>query len=206
MPTFAAWLVFATSAIGYLTLQERGLKGPPRGLKLGPALAMAAMVAQRWPWLSLVFFLWALGDAFLLDKQRYFLAGLGSFLVGHVALVVLCLATFHRGLSPEAAAVGLLLAAGLLRVLWSGLRSVLRAAVPVYALGLVGMMAVLTPLGPQGALGAGLFLLSDTLIGIQRFRRPLVHGDRWVMVTYYGALALIGDTLLRALPLQNGAS
>ena len=65
------WMRRATSAIGYLTLQERGLKGPPRGLKLGPALAMAAMVAQRWPWLSLVFFcLGASSSSVLIDIHR----------------------------------------------------------------------------------------------------------------------------------------
>ena len=62
MSTIAAWLVFASTAIAYLALQERGVSGAVRGLKLGPALAMAAMVAQRWPLFAVVFALWVLAD------------------------------------------------------------------------------------------------------------------------------------------------
>jgi hypothetical protein len=48
------------------------------------------------------------------------------------------------------------------------------------------------------ALGAGFFMLSDTLLAINRFVSPLPMSQVWVLSTYYAAQVLIVGGMLRA--------
>jgi alkylglycerol monooxygenase len=41
------------------------------------------------------------------------------------------------------------------------------------------------------AVGAGLFMLSDALLAINRFAQPLPMAQLWVLATYYAAQVLI---------------
>jgi len=178
----------ALCALAYIVVAARGIAGPVRWIKLGPALLAAVGAADR-PLLAAGFVAWAVGDAFLLDKGRWFLAGLGAFLVGHVLVIVDLVGRLPP--SPLGGGVGLVLAAGMLVALAPGLRGVLRAAVPVYALALAALLAATSALGPLGLVGGASFLLSDALIGWQRFRSPIPHGDTWVLTTYYLAVLSI---------------
>jgi uncharacterized membrane protein YhhN len=49
------------------------------------------------------------------------------------------------------------------------------------------------------ALGAAFFMLSDSLLAINRFVMPLPHAQLWVLTTYYAAQILIVHHMLPAL-------
>lgn len=153
------------------------------------------------------------GDVALLsDGQRAFLAGLGSFAVGHAAYVV---GLRHlRAPGPAVAATGprlaLLggLALGPLLAQVAGRRDPgLRAPVAAYAALLAGTAASATHLDtavPREArllLGAGawLFLVSDSVLGLRAFvlTGPAPWAERTVMATYTLAQALLVEGTLR---------
>lgn len=54
------------------------------------------------------------------------------------------------------------------------------------------------------ALGAGFFMLSDTLLAINRFVSPLPMSQVWVLSTYYAAQVLIVAGMLRGRTLSSG--
>ena len=91
-------------------------------------------------------------------------------------------------------------------VLWfGGLPVGLRAPVAAYVVAIalmaaqaIGRATVLRD-APSVlvALGAGCFMLSDTLLAINRFVTPLPMSQVWVLSTYYAAQCLIVAGMLR---------
>ncbi len=144
------------------------------------------------------------GDTLLqLDDQAAFLAGMGSFAVGHVCYLVLFARHRSKIGAPRAYALGA--AYGLawlvtVALLWPGLESGLRLPVAAYALLLTVMALGATRVGVRTALGGLLFLLSDTLIasGLADWPQPPAP-QLCVMVTYLGAQYLLTDGLLRSI-------
>ena len=134
-----------------------------------------------------------LGDVALLFR-RGFLPGLLAFLLGHLAMVV---ALWQLGamLSPWLLAL-VVVAALLMQRTLQPPGKLLNAAVLVYGavLGLVAVLAV--PLAaqlPDGwllALAASLFLLSDSLLGWNKFRQPLPAAQLWILGSYFAAQCL----------------
>lgn len=143
------------------------------------------------------------GDVLLLGRtDRHFLAGLLAFLGAHAAYI----AAFRRIPADEPLWGGVILvvAAGL-AALWVLVRTILRGLsaegvlVAVYAVVIVAMGALAWATGHLVlAVGATLFLVSDALIGIDRFARPVPHGRLAVMVTYHLGQLLIVLGMLRA--------
>jgi uncharacterized membrane protein YhhN len=131
------------------------------------------------------------GDVFLLGDDRYFLAGLASFLLAHV------LYTIGFLVAPDWRWIGIVLAAPAMAalVLTIGRRIVraagerapaLRGPVAAY-LAVISTMAVTAAAAGDGwaIVGAALFVVSDTILGWRQF----VRADRWmspaVMITYH---------------------
>lgn len=189
----AVWVTLA-GAVAYVGMVARDVRGPARWVKVVPAIALATLMPT--PLTAAGMALCAAGDALLLDKDRFLLAGLGAFLVGHLAFV----AGFREmGLSPvQPALVAALavVAGGVLFALRARLRGVMRVAVPTYAVVLVAMVASASSLGPVGLAGGLLFLVSDALLAGNLFGRPLPGGHVAVMITYYGALMLLAAAVL----------
>ena len=52
------------------------------------------------------------------------------------------------------------------------------------------------------AIGATLFMLSDSLLAIDKFVSPLSYAGLWVLATYYVAQALVVSGVLRSLRQQ----
>lgn len=162
------------------------------------------------PWLMAALVLGLLGDVFLMFSDENagsadpaFMAGLGSFLVGHVAYLV---AFTRHGLHGWQMLAGALVVVGVSalavpRVL-HGARErggpQLAGAVAIYAAAL-GAMTILGfgTAALATALGALLFLGSDTAIAWQRFVHPLRRGPLLVIVTYHLAQILIVAGLIR---------
>lgn len=136
--------------------------------------AISALQMSGSPWLVLALGLSAFGDAFLSrEGERNFMAGLISFAAAHLAYVVI----FTQPIQLPHILVIMALA-GYLALIFSKILPFagdLRAAVAVYG-ALIALMA-LTGFGyslgfSDGAwLGAGilLFLISDSLLGLQKF-------------------------------------
>jgi uncharacterized membrane protein YhhN len=138
------------------------------------------------------------GDVFLMLPRDRFVAGLASFLVAHGLYVA---AVAPRPPTLNAPGVLLVLAVfgiALLRALWSRLDG-LRLPVAVYAAALLGMAWQAaerwTGLGTTAALlavvGAGLFVVSDSVLAWQRFRTQVRYGQIVVLSTYFAAQWLI---------------
>lgn len=137
------------------------------------------------------------GDVLLM--LDLFIPGLVSFLCAHLCY----LALFRRGQPwfPSRLALAGALGAALVMyaVLFGHLGPVLKVAVAAYALVIalmaaqaIGRATVLRDANAVGvAIGAGFFMLSDTLLAINRFAQPLPMAAFWVLATYYAAQVLI---------------
>ncbi|GHE96090.1 hypothetical protein GCM10018785_71370 [Streptomyces longispororuber] len=158
-------------------------------LRRGPRLLVAALL-----------FGWG-GDTLLLgDGDTVFLAGMGSFAVGHVCYLVLF--RRHGRAHPRARGTALAAAYGAALVttvalLWPDLPADMRAPVAGYSLLLTAMAYGATALGPAAAAGGALFLLSDTLIATDVADWPQApRPDFWIMLTYLAAQALLARGVL----------
>ncbi|MEU7069279.1 lysoplasmalogenase [Streptomyces narbonensis] len=138
------------------------------------------------------------GDLFLLsDADWAFLAGMGSFAVGHVCYLL------HFGRRRTSPLLGAGYAAALLTtivLLWPDLPAELRIPVAGYSLLLTAMAYRASALGLLAGLGGALFLLSDTLIATGVAEWPqLPEPDFWVMLTYIAAQYLLAMGVLSAM-------
>ena len=168
-------------------------------LILALALAQSASLpAYRWALIGGLVFSTA-GDVFLMLPRERFIAGLVSFLIAHLFYIL----AFSIEV-PFAAAPLLWLpffAAGgvVVAVVWRGLAPALRGAVIAYVVVIAVMAGQATgrwhALGGDAALmaalGAALFVVSDSLLAINRFRAQF-HAERALTLgTYWTAQVLI---------------
>jgi uncharacterized membrane protein YhhN len=136
------------------------------------------------------------GDVFLMLPSDRFVAGLGSFLVGHL---------FYSAAFAEAAPLDPVLllpflgVAGAVYALLHRHLGKLRGAVLVYIAAIVAMGWLATgrwlAVGQLGSLlaciGAILFMASDSALAINRFARPFRGSQTVVLGTYFSAQLLI---------------
>lgn len=139
------------------------------------------------------------GDIFLLLDERWFVFGLGSFLLGHLAYVV------ALGSAPTSAgwlAVGLVVVTVSVALVGRPVLTSVAAgeqrelALPVVAYLVVISAMVVAAFGTAAAwaiLGAVLFYGSDATLAWNRFVERRRHGPTAVMVTYHlGQAGLVG--------------
>ncbi|MDO5610276.1 MAG: lysoplasmalogenase [Pseudomonadota bacterium] len=145
-----------------------------------------------------------LGDIALMFDGG-FVAGLAAFLCAHlVFLRAFTLDTpFLARLWPFAGYA--FIAAMVLVFLWPDLPNGLRPAVTVYVLALAVMAAQAMArwrlqrdvLAARAALGALAFVVSDTVLAVNRFHAALPYSGLWVLASYWLALGLIVAALPR---------
>jgi uncharacterized membrane protein YhhN len=138
------------------------------------------------------------GDVFLLLPEKWFVAGLGSFLVGHIAYVVAMQAapTSVAGTLVGLAVVGIGIALVGQRVVRGVAAGEHRQLVgPVIAYLAVISAMVVSAFGTEAAwavVGASLFYASDATLAWNRFLTPLRWGPLAVIVTYHlGQMGLV---------------
>lgn len=154
------------------------------------------------------------GDVALLGHgTRPFLAGAGSFAVGHLAYLSGFLR--HRSSAPvttdvqaRAVVASWALTAPVMALMARRQRRELGGPVLGYATMLAGVVVSATHLDPDlspasrrlTAAGAGLFMLSDTLLGIRKFvlTDPPAGLETAVMATYTAAQFLLSEGAARA--------
>ncbi|MFF5443857.1 lysoplasmalogenase [Streptomyces sp. NPDC012888] len=139
------------------------------------------------------------GDlALLFDAEAAFLAGMGSFALGHVCYLVLF---GTRPVSPWLGAVYVTALVGTVGLLWGDLPAELRIPVAGYSLLLTAMAWRSAAPAARAGLGGALFLLSDTLIATGVAEWPqLPRPDFWIMLTYLAAQYLLATGVLAARP------
>lgn len=156
------------------------------------------------------------GDAFLMF-DGFFIAGLASFLLAHLAYIARLRSDApwfaDRRALVAVGAVGL----GMYTLLWSGgpwsdgLPPGLRAPVAAYVLTIALMASQAlgrarvqaSPAAWRVAAGALCFMASDALLATDRFLVPLPARDLLVLSTYYTAQCLMVAGLLPATPRQG---
>jgi uncharacterized membrane protein YhhN len=190
------------SAVGTIVCEEGGWR---RGVYLFKPLTTALILAlasmggsdpayRGLICAGLVFSL--AGDVFLMLPADRFVAGLVSFLVAHL-LYIAAFTVGGVGFTWAPALVYALYAAVLLRLLLPRVGS-LKVPVLVYALALMAMAWIAAeraaaglPGGWLAAIGAALFVVSDSALAINRFVRPFRAAQPLVLSTYFAAQTLI---------------
>lgn len=206
MTSAAAFLLgmAAVFAVADWVAVARGSKGleyvakPAATLLLvGVALALVPEDDTRRAWFVLALVLSLAGDVFLMLPRNLFVAGLASFLLGHVAYV----AGFGLGEAwpwiAGVAVVAVAVGAPILRALLA--RGDKELVGPVVAYMAVISVMVACAIGTADAVaiaGAVLFMASDSLIAWNRFVRPLAWAPVTIMVTYHLAQAGLVLSLL----------
>lgn len=143
------------------------------------------------------------GDVFLMLPGDFFLSGLLAFLVAHGCYLIAFAAGVRLAARPLPFVVYAAVGAAVLAVLWPSASP--RAAVAVYSVALCAMAAqaaarwsvLRTTAAALAALGAAVFVISDTVLAFGRFRGPVPHGGVWVLSTYYLAQLAIAGSALR---------
>jgi len=170
----------------------------------GLAVLPAPAFGGRYGWAVLTGLLFSLaGDVFLMLPKDRFREGLAAFLLAHLCYLF----AFTSDTSFLAAywpfSCWLILGAALLRFLWPGIPPGLRAPVVVYVLILLCMAAqantraIRLP-GPSSLLasaGATLFVVSDGLLALDRFRTRFRSARALVQITYFVAQWLIAASV-----------
>ena len=144
-----------------------------------------------------------LGDVLLIPKrQLFFIAGLGSFLLAHLAFSGAFLLRPLEALPLTIAATAtVVIAIFILRWLWPHLTHNFRPAIVSYLVA-ISLMVVLAAgtmaaAGPQLLIGAVMFAVSDVFVARDRFVAPSVANRLWGLPLYYAA------QLIFALSTQN---
>jgi uncharacterized membrane protein YhhN len=138
------------------------------------------------------------GDVFLMLPRDRFVAGLASFLVAHGFYVAAFAPRPPTLNAPAVLLVPMIFGIALLRALWNKLGR-LRLPVAIYAAALLVMawqaaerwMGFGTTAALLAAAGAGLFVVSDSVLAWQRFAERLRFGQVVVLSTYFAAQWLI---------------
>jgi uncharacterized membrane protein YhhN len=139
-----------------------------------------------------------LGDVFLMLPRDRFIAGLASFLVAHLAYLAAFGVEEPVVIAPQLLLPLGVVAVALLGLLWPGLGG-LRVPVILYTAAIVAMVwrawarsrAIPTPGTTLAAVGAALFMVSDALLALNRFRAAFPGAQAAVQVTYVAAQACL---------------
>lgn len=148
-------------------------------------------------WLTAALFFSWLGDIFLMNEgEQYFIAGLAAFLTAHLAYIfffsIVRKKTGKRSWNPYVVAVLAFYVGVLYFFLSPHLSNTLQIPVFVYSLVIASMFAAayhsfpgqLDGIGRWCIIGAGLFILSDSLLAINSFVHPFQGAGILIMATY----------------------
>ena len=219
----AAIALAAIGAIAGALLAQADPAGPGRWLHwlckplatiliIGLAGGAASPLSSRYRRRIVAGLVFALfGDVLLMLPGDFFVPGLAMFLLAHLCFLAGWLDDSRFAARPLAWLACLIVGAGLLATLWPGLAPPLRPAVAVYALVLATMAGqalgrawqhavahdALAMPTRRAAVGALLFMASDSLLAWDRFRDALPLASLWVLGTYYPAIWLIARSVAR---------
>jgi alkylglycerol monooxygenase len=140
----------------------------------------------------------AAGDVLLMFPAQ-FVPGLVGFLIAHLCYIALFKQRMAWFPSRAALVATLAIGATMYAFLFAHLGPVLKVAVAAYVVVIslmaaqaIGRAMVLRDRGALAvAVGSGFFMLSDSLLAVNKFAVPLPLASLWVLATYYAAQILI---------------
>jgi uncharacterized membrane protein YhhN len=171
------------------TLAALAFKAPtPSSVILGMALAFSS-----------------LGDALLdLGPERFFIGGLLAFLSAHLIYILLFVRDWIRPLKPKRWQLSLTAAVLIYSILLSQWLApslgALTAPVMIYVVVITVMVATAMLAGfskPWVCIGAILFLISDSILAVNKFKAPVPTAGYSIWATYYLAQFGIAIGFLR---------
>ena len=163
---------------------------------IGVAVALDPVDPVVRSWFVVALVLSLAGDVFLLGGDRWFMAGLGAFLLGHLAYVAGFIAAdewrwWAAGIALVVVAVLIATVGRRIVVAASERSGALRVPVAAYLVIISAMLVAAAAAGNGWAiLGAALFVVSDAVLGWARFVQPARWAPVTIMLTYH--LAQIG--------------
>ncbi|MCW8193398.1 lysoplasmalogenase [Proteobacteria bacterium 005FR1] len=202
---------FLVAAAAYITLSELGLSGPwMAGLKIVPIITLAVLAMSRLEGLSrtltlVALFFSAMGDVFLdLEFANQFVVGLAAFLLAQLTYAgnFLRNADF-RNKRTALRALPLLVGTFALAAALLPEAGELAPAITFYLLAILLMaLSAAAHRGDSALLFAGAvsFVISDALIGLNKFLAPIPLAGVAIMLTYYGAQLMLVLGLARLRP------
>ncbi len=143
------------------------------------------------------------GDVALMLPNDRFVEGLASFFVAHVFYILAFSTTGQRSMLAEVLIPVALGGIGVLGFVWTEIEGRLKAPVLAYVTVIVMMtwMAITRAIGTENtdlqnlailaAIGAVLFMISDAVLAIDRFKFPFRFARPIVLSTYFAAQTLI---------------
>ena len=134
-----------------------------------------------------------LGDVFLMLPGDWFVFGLGSFLLAHLAYLWALTRRERLMARPWPFVLYAVIAGCVLVYLWPSLPAALRLPVLAYVVVLAGMAAQAAavwslrrdPARSAAAVGSAFFVASDATLAIDRFALPLAAAPALVLATYW---------------------
>jgi uncharacterized membrane protein YhhN len=208
-PEYTLYLCVAIACSAVWTIVAT-VRGRRRGVYVFKPLTTLLVLALAWHMpgtlplykplvmCGLVFSLF--GDVFLMLPRDRFVAGLVSFLIAHLLYVRAFVDGGGEGFrfTPWILLLFAVYAAVLLRILLPHVTRTLKVPVIVYAAALLVMAwqaaergAAGLPGGSFAAAGGVLFVVSDSALALDRFRRRFPAAQPLVLATYFLAQALI---------------
>jgi uncharacterized membrane protein YhhN len=162
-----------------------------KGLCVG-SLAVLAFAAGS-PILGAALALSTVGDVLLdLDPERLFVFGLGSFLLAHLVYISVFVQNRRRPLTlgrmQTLAAILVTLSTVAISTWLLPSLGTLMVPVAIYMCAITAMVlsAILAGYSnPWVAIGAVLFLISDSILAVNKFKSPVPYRDFLVWTTYY---------------------
>ncbi|MCM5681729.1 lysoplasmalogenase [Schlegelella sp. S2-27] len=164
-------------------------------------------VPRRRRWVLAGLLLSLVGDVALLWPQAGFVTGLSAFLLAHLCYIVAFTATARLAAAWGPFAGYALLAVAVLSPLWPDVPAGLRGPVLAYVVCLAAMGAQAAAWWRRSeagavrreagvaAVGGALFLVSDSLLAVNKFAGPLPGAALWVLSTYWAAQWCIASSL-----------
>ncbi|MHA6206193.1 lysoplasmalogenase [Dyella soli] len=162
---------------------------------------------RRWITIGMLFSL--AGDVFLMLPRDAFVPGLVAFLLAHACFIRALLDDVRFAPRPLALLACLAYGALNLWALWPSLPPPLHTPVVVYVAVLAAMAGQalsrawwhaagdLAEPSRWAAIGASIFMFSDTLIAWNRFRVTIPLAAMWILATYYVALWCLARSVRR---------
>jgi alkenylglycerophosphocholine hydrolase len=221
----AVWILLAVAGVAALLdwwavgTGRTSLEYAAKPAVLAALTAAAALIpddhtdlsSRRW-WFVAALACCLLGDVLLMLPRDLFVPGLAAFLAGHVLFIVGLLQPASPPSDPpfSFSTTGIVVALGvvvvaeavpstlILRALLRQGQGGLMGPVCLYMAAIVTMAVLATNVGVlAAAVGAAAFLVSDTLLALNRFVRPIPKGSLWVHITYHLAQGLLVVSLLK---------
>lgn len=186
-----AVLTIRAQYVQHATDQEYLFKPLTTALIIGIVLLGTGETTSTYKTLILIGMIFCLGgDIFLMLPENYFIVGLGSFLIGHLFYVAafasdtaMALSIWLLPLLIYGAIVYGILYSHLDKMRWPVLAYMVAIMLMAYA-ALMRYFTLETTGAALAAMGALAFVLSDSVLAFNRFKRPFMHA-RWIVLSTY---------------------